>query len=157
MPGAQFHRGESKQDYATPPELRRAVESRFGPIAYDLAADSKNAVAVRYITEEEDSFTVDWHNLSPGNLLWLNPPFAKIAPWAKKCATEAESGAKIALLVPAAVGSNWFAEHVFGQSLVLLIRPRVKFVGAKDVYPKDLILAVYGCGLTGVDTWRWDR
>jgi len=37
--------GRSKQDYATPREFLDAVEQKFGPIGWDLAADHVSSVA----------------------------------------------------------------------------------------------------------------
>jgi hypothetical protein len=40
--------------------------------------------------------------------------------------------------------------------MVLALQPRIKFIGAKDVYPKDLALCAYGYGgIHGEDVWAW--
>ena len=91
-----------------------------------------------------------------GNL-WLNPPFSKIEPWAAKCAASAPFGQdqrRVFLLVPAGVGSEWFAQHIHEKALVLAVRPRLTFVGHSAPYPKDTILAVFG-EPPGFETWRW--
>lgn len=152
-PAQKPHR--SKQDYQTPPEFIAAVVGRFGPIAWDLAASPSNAVGDgSYFTEQQDSLAQDWTDLTDN--LWLNPPFARIRPWASKCRQSAGLGRRIFLLTPAAVGSNWFAEHVHGHALVLGLSPRIKFVGEKAGYPKDLILSVFSDrSLVGFDVWRW--
>ena len=142
----------SKQDYQTPWEFIRAVESRFGKFEWDLAADDQNHKAPKYFTEKTNSLSHPWAMIS-GNC-WLNPPFGVIGPWAEKCAKEARLGAKIFLLTPASVGSNWFAEHVHGKALVLFLSPRLTFDGADDPYPKDLILSCYGQP-PGYEPWRW--
>jgi phage N-6-adenine-methyltransferase len=162
--GASFARGSSKQDYETPSEFIAAVKSKFGIVdfAWDLAADARNAKAPNYISEREDSLSVDWERLKPSGDNWLNPPFDRIAPWAKKCADTMridvipESRCRIFLLVPAAVGSNWFAEHVYGHASILALNGRICFDG-KAPYPKDCLLAIYGGGLTepGFGVWRW--
>ncbi len=147
--GAAFNTGKSKQDYGTPWEFVDAVEARFGPIAFDLAASADNARYPKYYTESDDSLSVNWHHLR--GMLWLNPPYKRIGPWAKKCAIESAKGARIAMLVPASVGSNWFADHVFNKAL--LLRPRMSFDG-KHSYPKDLLLACYGEPV-GLELWKW--
>ena len=86
--------------------------------------------------------------------LFLNPPFADIEPWAKKCATTVRSG-RVFLLVPASVGSNWYATHVHGRAHVVAISPRVTFVGQEQGYIKDLIIALYSGVRGGFSTWRW--
>ena len=154
--GPSIARGKSKQDYETPADFIRAVERRFGPLVWDLAAREDNAKAPYFITPEQDSLTVDWGTLVPRGNRFLNPEFAQIAPWAEQCAatTLVPPLDRILLLVPASVGSVWFAEHVHEQAFVLALKGRLTFVGQEDPYPKDCILAVYG-GFTGFDVWDW--
>lgn len=149
-------RGSSKQDYGTPEAFLDAVMARFGRIQYDLAATVENAVTngTAFFGPEEDSLTRRWNEI-PG-LLWLNPPFANIAPWAKKCAEESARGAKVAFLTPASVGSVWFREHVHGKAYCFGISPRLTFVGEKDPYPKDLMLSLFTSeGYSGFEPWNW--
>jgi hypothetical protein len=60
------------------------------------------------------------------------------------------------MLVPASVGSNWYAEHVHGKALELYLHPRIIFVGETIGYPKDLSLFVFGFGISGAQPWRWN-
>lgn len=148
--------GRSKQDYSTPPEFIAAVEKQWGKLELDLAAREDNAKAQYYLTPEDDSLSCAWHQ-DYGSVvrMWLNPPYADIGPWAAKCAeTRLVPGGRIFFLVPASIGSNWFAEHVHGRALVLALSPRLTFEGCTTPYPKDCILAVYGEG-PGFDVWRW--
>ena len=146
--------GKSKQDYGTPLDLIAAVTKRFGPLLVDLAAREDNKKAPEWIGPDWDSLTQDWTQLS-GNL-WLNPPFANIAPWAEKCKISAPPGSdrRIFFLTPASVGSNWFLEHVHGHALVLALNPRLTFEGETACYPKDCCCSVFG-DLPGFDVWRW--
>lgn len=145
------HRGTSKQDYATPPEFIAAVEAMFGPIAFDLAASADNTKAPRFYSEADDSFTKPWHLIE--GLLWLNPPFGNIAPWAAKCHAEAELGARIAFLVPASVGSNWYRNSIHKRHLVLFLNGRICFDGVNG-FPKDCMLVMFGMP-AGFEVWRW--
>ncbi len=151
--------GKSKQDYATPRPFLDAVERRFGPIRFDLAAHDRNRVVTAYYgpgsPHGEDSLAQDW--AQHGGVLWINPPFDDIAPWAKKCREEGVRGARPVLLVPAAVGSNWFAREIHQHALVLALRPRLSFDG-ENPYPKDLMIAAWGPWVApGFATWRWDH
>jgi len=157
--GPTVKRYRSEQDVETPACFIEAVECRFGPIAFDLAATKANAKAARYYTPETDALARDWEGELPlsGNA-WCNPPFGNVTQWAAKIAMEAKKRrGLILLLVPASIGSNWFAEHVHPHAYVLALRPRITFVGQKDPFPRDLLLAVYGPALRGFDCWRWDR
>ena len=155
MPAQKPHR--SRQDYGSPREFLDAVERRFGPIAVDLAAHRENHAVDRWLGpggEHENSFDVDWSRLAPGRWLWLNPPFSKIDPWAAKCAMEHKRGARIIMLTPASVSTEWFADHVEGKAFVIPLRPRLTFVDCEDPYPKDCALSVFDYA-TGFATWRW--
>lgn len=158
MSGPTINRHKSKQDYQTPPEFISAVEERFGKITFDLAASPENTKANLFFTKEADSLKQQWHQHR--GICWLNPPFDFIGPWAKKCDQEScfdetRLGAKILLLVPASVGSNWFARHVFKKCLVIFLNNRITFVSQTTPYPKDCILAAYNFGEPGFEVWRW--
>lgn len=150
--------GKSRQDYGTPHDFLHAVESRFGEIAIDLAAHADNAVTSAYFDPTDDSLSMSWREaLDPGDIGWLNPPFAKIGVWAAKCVEESEhlrGGARILMLVPAAVGSNWFRAHVNRKAYVHVLSPRLIFTGETHSFPKDLMLVEYGAA-PGLDCWRW--
>ncbi len=157
--GPSMNKGKSRQTYGTPPEFIEAVRIRFGNLAHDLAASGENTVCRHHFyDEQQNSLIQPWHRLDVGSgWLWLNPPFADIESWAKKCAEEANHGARILLLTPASIGTDWFANHVHGKALVFGISPRLTFVGCDDPYPKDLMLSVYCYGAHGFDVWRWRK
>lgn len=150
--------GKSKQDYATPPEFIAAVKAHLNIDAFgvDLAADADNAKAALYFDEEHDSLAQDWTVFAWRGWCWLNPPFADITPWAKKCAEAAREGVRIAFLVPAAVGANWFRDHVDGWAHVLFLNGRISFDGVGP-YPKDCILCLYGPMHQGYEVWDWRK
>ncbi len=154
--GAGLARHRSNQSVATPANFIEAVESRFGELAFDLAADAKNTrVTGCFFDERQNSLQQNWAALA-GNL-WLNPPFANIAPWARKCAERRNDNRWTLFLVPASVGANWFHEHVAPYAFVLELTDRIKFVGSKDPYPKDMILCCFGFGVVGRAPWHWDK
>ncbi len=186
MGGPRVGAPDSKQDYATPPEFIAAVEKRFGPVTFDLAAHADNAKHARYFAPNEfvtttgskktgdlvvtrtpnldpnavafDSLDQDWTRLGDG-LLWLNPEFGDIGPWAKKCAnsTRDRRGAtQIAMLVPAAVGANWFRDHVAPFADVYLLNDRICFDG-KNVFPKDCLLAHFQGAPPMICLWGWKK
>lgn len=154
--GPTVRRGKSKQDFETPPDFMTAIIVRFGPIVVDLAASAANKKATEWFDEELDSLSMPWAEKFPTGNAFLNPEFADIAPWAEKCAAESRNRqGRILLLTPASVSTNWFADHVFGKAMVHFLSPRITFVGAKDPYPRDLMLSVYGDGANGFGCWRW--
>ncbi len=152
--------GKSETIVLTPPEFLTAVKSFLGIKEFDvdLAALKENSVALVYIGPKKNSLTQPWASLFLGlnrgkrnsqGWCWLNPPYDKIRPWVKKCLEEAEKGARIALLVPASVGSNWWRDYVHDKARVYFVSGRLRFLMADGTphpttYPKDLCLVLYG-------------
>jgi hypothetical protein len=118
----------------------------------------------------------DWRLISHATS-WLNPPFKKIKPWVKKCSegtsiydaegNELNKGTRILSLLPAAVGSEWFAKYVEGKAAVYFLRPRIAFVdprtGEPFINPKtgkpvginrDCMLVDWA-GPNMMTSWRW--
>ncbi len=147
----------SKQDYETPRWLIRACEERWGTFTLDLAAREDNKRAPACITPEMDSFNTEW----PKNVLcWLNPPFAKLGPWAQRCR---EQGARVVMLTPASVSTEWYAKYVYGFAHTILLRPRFAFdgmpvnpkTGKVDPFPKDLMLTLWNImAEPGFELWK---
>lgn len=147
--------GSSRQDFGTPKAFLDAVERNWGPITIDLAAHPGNHVVPRYFGpggEIEDSLSATWPS---EGVLWLNPEFGNIAPWAQKATSYRGTTGVILMLTPASVGTNWFAAHVHHKAMVLALSGRLSFDG-KAPYPKDLMLSVFGHA-TGFDVWDWRK
>lgn len=169
MPGGAGHnRGNSQQNFATPRIFGAAVLQRLNidQFAHDFAASSENAVANCYWDEELNSLSRTperWRMALTAPDIenawgWLNPPFDKIAPWAKACAALKETAGQIAFLVPAAVGSNWWHDYVHGRALVLFLNGRIPFDPKKPHwgYPKDLALCLYSATCEpSYEIWEW--
>lgn len=158
--GPTVNRHRSNQGYGTPWDLTRACEKHFNRrIVWDLAANESNAKADRWYDEAMNSLVQPWHKLCKHDcdLLWLNPPFDNIAPWAEKCAAEAALGARILLLTPASIGSNWFRDYVFRKAIVSALNGRITFVGASDPYPKDCMISAFGFGVPAFNVWQWGK
>lgn len=141
----------------------------------------KNEHGKSFRSLKKGAFSVKWHLISK-EYLWLNPPFCNaepacepdcnkircqtrgehnliaqpgIAKWMKKCRDESQLGAKIITLTLASVGSNWYKEYVEGYANVWILRERLKFVGHKDVYPKDLMLCEWVRGMNSFGHLSW--
>lgn len=166
--------GKSDTVVRTPPEFVRAVKGLLGIHEFDvdLAASHGNALAPEYFTEAEDSLSRSWHDVADKYIrppwFWLNPPYDDIRPWVEKCVEEsAYPNTKIAVLVPASTGANWWADYVDSQADIRLLNGRVTFLdrygepirspisGKPTPYPKDLALLLYGTGFAGYSVWRW--
>ncbi len=156
----------SKQDHATPPVLVGAIGRQFeADFDLDLAATAENAKCGRFIAPEEDSLSVDWkarlwqetedHAFWRERPLaaWLNPPFRGVDPWMEKCREEADRGCRIVSLTLASLGTGWYRNHVEGNALSLVLRKRIVFLGQSDPFPKELMVTLWGFGLTGFGFW----
>lgn len=153
--GATMNRYNSEQDVGTPRSFLDAVEKRFGVIHRDLAATQANAVTDLWYGPDQNSLSIPWASENPDGVLWLNPPFAKIGPWAEKCVAESRDRRGLILMLTPMSGAAWFTQTVHGNAYVLALETRLTFVGHKQAFPKDLVLSVFGMGLRGFDTWSW--
>jgi len=157
---------DSKQDHATPPVLCGAIQRRFGcQFDLDLAANPDNAKCARFFSPADNSLAQDWlatleaetpeHSFWREDSLaaWLNPPFRGIDPWMEKCREESAKGCMIVSLTLASLGTSWYRKHVEGNALSLVLRRRVTFLGQKDPFPKELMVTLWGFGMTGLSFW----
>jgi len=176
---------QSKQNYATPENFMTAIKRklRISAFAFDFAADATNAKAPHWWDEAQDALAQSpdtWVAAAAGGWGWLNPPFTTIQPWAKRCQELRYRGGSVALLVPASVGANWFADHVDGDARILLLNGRLcfiedwattidpatekpgkgpaRFYNSAPLYPKDCICCLYSPTIKpGYEVWDWRR
>lgn len=137
--------GRSVQDVGTPDWLIKVIEQTWGKIALDPAASHENhAGEGMYYTEQDNGLLQSWM-VPAGCIVFINPPFNDIKSWVQAAYASSQFYSRtVVMLVPASVGSNWWAEHVDQKAAVYFIRPRLVFKGHTDPYPKDLALLVYG-------------
>jgi phage N-6-adenine-methyltransferase len=148
--------GRSRQDYGTPPEFLAAVKARLGIREFDcdIAASEENAVAPMFVTKSKDALSLRSWTFGAG-WNWLNPEYADITPWVYRSLENwIRFGNRTAVLIPAGVGSNWWAHYVHQRCGVVFLNGRLTFVGCKDPYPKDCALLLYGAD-PGYDVWTW--
>jgi phage N-6-adenine-methyltransferase len=154
--------GQSRQDWATPPELLNAVRRRLHieNFALDVAASSENSVCDFYYTEEDNALGYNriWKNENdPTGWIWCNPPYGDITPWVRKAALESMGGSHIAVLVPLSL-AEWWMDWVEPYAYQIHLHGRIKFVGAEQGYPKDCSLLLYTpARLIGKEVWDWKR
>lgn len=162
--------GRSRQCYVTPPEFIKAVEARFGVLDFDLAATDKNAKATSYFTKRQNALKRQWifktwpclaadgYLQKPSWRFWLNPPYAHLSPWFKKCVDEQRrlTTGSFIVLVPASVGSDWFRKYVWNVASVYFLDGRICFI-PNEPYPKDLMLCIYRNRRRKVsmNIWEW--
>ena len=144
----------SEQTVGTPPDFIRALEYRFGPIAWDLCATPENSVVPgKFFDVERDGLKQDWGAID-GNL-WCNPEFGDIPRWLRKAVEEATPRARVFVLTPASLDANWWWEFCRPHAITYSLKPRLQFVGHKNAAPKGLALHLFGMGAQGLGRWAW--
>lgn len=147
--------GKSEQTVCTPTEFLDALKHKLGikEFSWDLAANKDNAVTHNYWDEEADSLIQEWHKV--GGWQYCNPPYADIEPWVAKAYKESTLGANVAMLLPSSTGANWWKSWVYGKCHIMFMNGRIKFVGHKHLYPKDLVVLLYSPFAGGDEIWTW--
>lgn len=112
-----------QQNYRTPKAFLAACQRRFEldcGFMWDLACTEQDCVGVAggYFFPQVDALAQDWAKDFDGldGICWLNPPFAMSGAFAAKCAG---SGARILALVPVAIGTRWWRQHVHRRATVV--------------------------------------
>ena len=160
MSGPNSDPGRGEQGFRTPPDFLRACERKFGVrIAFDLACTREDAVAPGFVHPEVDALASAWPTMVEGDVAWLNPPYARSSAFAR-VASESKH-CRTLMLVPASVGTAWFAEYVHPHALVVFLRPRLTFLHPDGtIMPapinRDLMLCAYGWppGVVVCEDWR---
>ena len=133
------YRVESSDERPTPQYLVNWINEKFGPFDLDVCADRANAKCNDHFTREQDGLAQDWH----GNV-WMNPPYSRIEPWARKAYEYAKSGKGIVVgLLPVWTDTGWFDDYV-SHAQIILLRGRVRFEkGNKGFAPFPNMIVVW--------------
>lgn len=114
------------QAWRTPDPLFAGLNAELGPFDLDAAADAENCKILQYFDEAANALAPEtrWQATN----VWLNPPYADIGPWVLKAEAEvaAEHCQRVVMLVPAAVGVEWFT-RAFQRHEVQLFDRRIRF------------------------------
>lgn len=142
----------SQQSYRTPPDFLARVQRKFGVVlTFDLACTAENFIPSSlngFCYPDQDALASAWPTMPAGEAAWCNPPFNRSSAFAR-VASESPHCRSL-MLIPASVGSTWFAEHVDGKALVVFLRPRIVFL-QPDGTPCDAGIN-RDCMLLG---WGW--
>lgn len=147
--------GKSEQVVCTPGEFLSALKGKLGieEFLIDLAASEDNSVGRYFYSEKDDALIQPWKCDGWG---FCNPPYGDIEPWVQKGYIEGLNGANVAMLLPASVGSGWWASWVDKKAYTLFTGPRLTFIGHSSPYPKDLTIVLFTpVGFKGYEYWRW--
>jgi hypothetical protein len=136
-------RAPGEQQVGTPPEFIKSIEERFScRIIHDLAASHEAHVCESYFTRTDAALrpSTRWPTTAWNEALWLNPPFSDIPDWLDAVSNRTgpaggleTSRRNIFVLLPASTDSEWFANYVQGRCAVYWMRPRITFLGHRDL------------------------
>ena len=151
----------NNQDCETPRDFIAAVEAKFGPIAWDLAAQANTCKArdpLAYFDRAHDSLIQDWAACGTLGRTWLNPPFANLKPWLVKAHACRAISAPLVLL-PASVCTEYFDAFVRWRAMVYEVTPRPFAREVRDVILADFreVPAVLPGGGVERRFWRWQQ
>lgn len=122
------HRKPSKQDWATPWRLVRAVEDdSFGgrPFDLDVAAYESNAKAPAYYDLAGNGMSSLWATPQ----CWCNPPYEDQGDWMARAVWHAtEYGINTALLVLASTSANYWRPCAWEAGTVDFYEGRIAFL-----------------------------
>lgn len=130
----------AKSEYETPLELFAVLDSIFN-FELDVCATAENSKCFKFITPEQDAFTVDWDRP-----FWLNPPYGrKVGKWIDRAQVfGTQKGGLGVVLVAARTETMWFQTIWRHASMILFLYGRLTFVGCEEVAPFPSVIASFG-------------
>ena len=73
--------------------------------------------------DDFDGLTAEW-----GDKTFVNPPYSRIGPWAKKARDEWQKGKTVHMLIPARVSTHYFHDFILPHAKIEFIRGKLDFV-----------------------------
>lgn len=122
-------------EWATPPELFRALDEEFG-FTCDVCATADNAKCAEFYSPEQDGLAQEWTGVC-----WCNPPYGReIGKWVRKAA---ESSCTVVMLLPARTDTKWFHDFIYGKADIRFVKGRLKFGAAKNSAPFPSMIVIF--------------
>ena len=117
--------GGNGREWATPPEVIGPLENEFH-FTLDPCCTAETAKAPRFFTEADDGLAQPW---APERV-FMNPPYGREIPkWTQKALSEAQFGALVVGLLPAATDLEWWHRDVLGANAeIRFVRGRIRFL-----------------------------
>jgi phage N-6-adenine-methyltransferase len=139
-------RNGGSDNWQTPEKILEAVR-RIAPIALDPCSDRSNSTDASVFWTSK-GLTYNWTILYYSGLVYVNPPYSKIAAWTEKIIKEAQEKIpkkrEIVLLVPSRTDRPWFQDALDAAQLITFIRRRLRFKTARYDAPFPSALFYFG-------------
>ena len=142
---------KASDQWETPQNFYDVLDAEFG-FELDVAANARNNKCGMYYDATADALSTGWaHEVSPGPVCWMNPPYSKCSQFIAKAAEEARKGATVVALVPSRTDTRWWHEHVWSDVTnkprsgveVRFVRGRLKFGDGKNSAPFPSVVIVF--------------
>jgi phage N-6-adenine-methyltransferase len=144
---AQNHRQQvSKRGALDKVDDRRTPRELFDPLneefrfTLDVAASETNALTELYYDLHSDGLTSPWHS---GHVIWCNPPYSNLGPWAEKAHLEMQRDdgpSVVVMLLPAnRTEQSWWQDFIEpgrreGRIEARFLRGRLRFDTPEGTY-----------------------
>ena len=127
------------EEWATPWNVFRLLDCKFGKFELDPCATADNAKCERFYTKEQNGLTLPWDVPT-----FCNPPYGRtIGQWMQKAyESHLEHGVTVCCLVHARTDTRWFHDWAI-KGEVHFIKGRIAFNNAQSA-PFPSIAVVYG-------------
>ena len=89
----------------------------------DICCVPETAKCARYFTEQDDSLSFRWHQLSniKGKYIWCNPPYSDPKPWVQHAIDAQLNDVGVVMLLNNDTSVGWYAEAIQYVSKVTII------------------------------------
>jgi hypothetical protein len=87
---------------------------------------------------------------------FVNPPYAFLEEWMKRCAREAAAGRQVVGFWPARTHRKWWWKLLRGAEIVFL-NYRVIFEGHKNAFPQPMVMVTWNCTLPSLGAMELKR
>ncbi len=129
--GGQRRQTPYHDEYYTPPHIVAAL----GEFDLDPCAGPVSTLARECWRPPADGLAREWHGR-----VWLNPPYSSLLPWLERFLAHGNG----ITLVNTRMETLWAQRLLAAAAGVLLLRGRVRFVGAGDNSPIGSMLVALG-------------
>lgn len=139
------HFGSQTDEWATPPELLRALDEAVSGFDLDPCSGAEQqCIADSRYTAEDDGLSEAWFGT-----VWVNPPYSDMDRWMRKAVNEShrEDVGTILVLAPARTSTQWFHNYASKATATGFIEGRLTFGDPRDQVrnaPFPSIICVFG-------------
>lgn len=85
-----------------------------------------------------DGLKVSW-----GGSNYVNPPYSKIADWAKKAYEEWKKGKLVVMLIPSRTDTRWWHNYIMKATEIRFIKGRLRFDEYKNSAPFPSAIIIF--------------